>query len=94
MMPIDVHFTHANGTHHKVIRAQTSMVMLAIHLPLRLTAPCACQSRIDGPKRGCVTSQSCRRLEPREAAQAEISTNTVVGRPGTKMPTMPTPRLT
>lgn len=52
MMLIEVHFTQANGTHHRVIRAQASMVRLAIHLPLRLTAPCACQSRMAGPKRG------------------------------------------
>ena len=34
------------------------------------------------------------KLAEAQAAQAEIRMNTVVGRPGTKMPTMPVPRLT
>lgn len=35
--------------------AQSNMVNVAAHFPRRETAPCACQSRIDGPKRGCVS---------------------------------------
>src|SRR5690606_31336068 len=94
MLPIENHFTQASGTHQSMINAHSAIVAVAIHLALRLTAPWRCQLTISGPNCGWASSQRCRRSEPCEAAHAEISTNTVVGSPGTKMPTMPMPRLT
>lgn len=73
--------------------ADNNMVNVAAHLARRDTAPCACQSRIEGPKRGCVTRYRCRRSEPRDAAKAAIRMNTVVGMTGKKIPTMPAARL-
>lgn len=80
---------HAFGAKSQRITAQTAIASVAVHLALRLTAPCACQSWISGPKRGCAFSQASSRGEPRAAAKAESSTSGVVGSPGTTIPTSP-----
>lgn len=77
-----------------MIAAHAAIIDTASRLARRLTAPCACQSRIIGPNWRCASSQACSRCEPREAAKADSSTNGTVGSPGTAMPTMPNPRLT
>lgn len=73
--------------------AENNMVNVAAHLARRDTAPCACQSRIIGPKRLCASRYRCRRSEPRDAAKAAIRMNTVVGMTGRKIPTIPAARL-
>jgi hypothetical protein len=74
--------------------AETSIIVVAIHFARRLTAPCASQSRIAGPKRACACRRRWSRSEPRAAAHAAISTKTVVGITGRNAPTTPRPRLT
>jgi hypothetical protein len=73
--------------------ADNNIVNVAAHLPRRDTAPCACHSRIIGPKRLCVSRYRCRRSEPRDAAKAAIRMNTTVGMTGKKIPTMPAAKL-
>ncbi len=77
----------ASTTPHSAIMA------VALHFARRLTRPPSAQLRSIDPNSGCRHSQACRRGELRAAAQPAISTKTVVGRPGTKMPTIPRPRL-
>ena len=76
-----------------MITAQADIIVVASHFDLRLTAPCACQSRMIGPKCRCASSQRYSRCEPRAAAKADSSTNGTVGRPGTTMPIRPSARL-
>ena len=63
--------------------------MAAFHFERRLTQPPCCQSAISLPNTGCASSQRCSLGELLAAAHAAISTKTVVGNPGTKMPTTP-----
>ena len=71
----------------------SAIMAVALHFARRLTRPPSAQLRSIDPNSGCRHSQACRRGELRAAAQPAISTKTVVGRPGTKMPTIPKPRL-
>ncbi len=45
----------------------TAIITDANHFARRLTAPCSSHARIIFPKRGCPSSQSCNRREPRAA---------------------------
>ncbi len=81
--------THQRLPAHSKMAAQADMASVAFHLARRLTRPPACQSRISWPNTLWSNSQRCSRGELRAAAQAAISTNTVVGRPGTNRPTTP-----
>ncbi|ATG94270.1 peptide deformylase [Paracidovorax citrulli] len=72
---------------------QSAIMAVALHFARRLTRPPSAQLRSMEPKSGCRHSQACSRGELRAAAQPAMRTKTVVGRPGTKMPTMPRPRL-
>ena len=73
---------HALGAVRNMTIAQAAIITVASHLARRLTAPCACQSRIIGPNCRCRRSQACSRREPRAAAYADSSTNGTVGSPG------------
>jgi hypothetical protein len=81
--------THQRCPIHSRSVVHTPIAALAFHFERRLTQPPCCQSAINLPKTRCDSSHRCKRGELRAAAQAAISTNTVVGRPGTKMPTTP-----
>lgn len=93
MQPIEIAAIHHFGVTSVMITAQTTMLIVAAHLARLLTDPVACQSRITGPNCRCACSQRWRRAEPRIAAQAEMRMKTVVGKPGTKIPIMPRPKL-
>ncbi len=73
--------------------APRAMAALALHFARRLTRPPAAQSRSMGPNNRWRHSQRCMRSELRAAAQPAINMKTVVGRPGMKMPAMPSARL-
>lgn len=87
MQSIDSAFTHT-GTHQSMIKAHANMVTRAIYLSWRLTAPYACQSRMNALNCGCPSNHACNRSDPRAAAHAEITPDTAAGKPGTKMPTL------
>ena len=74
------------------ITAHSAIKKLAFHFARRLTHPPRAQSRSMGPNRRWYQSHSCRRGELRAAAQAAIRMNTVVGKPGTKIPMTPRAR--
>ena len=76
------------GVSHKTA-AHTIIMAAALRLALRLTKPPACQFCNMGPNKGWRHNHPCMRGELRMAAQPAIKMNTVVGKPGTKMPTMP-----
>ena len=73
--------------------AHTAIVAAALHLARRLTKPPAAQLRSMLPNRRCCHSHACMRGELRAAQAPAISTNTVVGKPGTKMPITPMAKL-
>ena len=58
----------AQGAVRNMITAHAAIITIANRLARRLTAPCACQSRIIGPNRRCASSRACNRCEPRAAA--------------------------
>ncbi len=58
-------------------------------LARRLMAPCARQSSMGGPRRGCVVSQLWRRGDDRANANVASSRNGVVGTSGSRMPAIP-----
>ena len=89
MQPQASMLTHQRLFSHSSTAAQTAMASVAFHLARRLTQPPACQSWINRPNTRCASNQRCSLGELRAAAQAAISTNTVVGRPGTNTPTTP-----
>ncbi len=62
------------------------MLTLAASLVRRVITPPRRQLRSGGPSRRWFSSQALRRGEPREAAQAASSTNSVVGSPGSTTP--------
>lgn len=74
--------------HHK-IPAHSAIIPEALHLARRLTLRDARQLRIIGPNTRCSSSQRENPGELRAAAQLAIKINTVVGSPGTKIPTTP-----
>jgi hypothetical protein len=76
------------GVSHKMA-AHPAIMAAALRLALRLTKPPACQFCSMGPNKACCQSQWCMRGELRMAAQPAIKMNTVVGKPGTKIPTTP-----
>lgn len=71
----------------------TPIMAVALHFARRLTRPPSVQLRRMDPKSGWRQSQAYRRGELRAAAHPAMSTNTVVGSPGTKIPTIPSARL-
>jgi len=86
-------------THTQVCEAAAQRITLlspittvALHLARRLTVPPWVQLRNGGPSSRWFQSQRYSRGELRAAAQAAISTNTVVGMPGTITPTTARPR--
>lgn len=86
MIAVPSHAIQSAGAVRKHNTAQKTIVMLAIHFARRLTARCSRQLRNSGPNTRCDSSQACSFGELRMAAQAAISTNTVVGMPGTQTP--------
>ncbi len=75
------------------IPALAAMAAVALHLALRFTVrPCA-QLRSGGPNKRWFHNQRYSRGELRAAAQAAIRMKTVVGKPGTMIPMMPSARL-
>lgn len=62
-------------------------------LAARETAPWRLQFSIGGPRRLCVISHECRRVEPRAKQKAASNRKGVVGNKGSAMPTMPAARL-
>jgi len=93
MIALPMEAIHHVGAVRNRMPAQNTIMIVATRLERRLTAPCVCQSWIIGPKRRCASSHACKRSEPRAAAKAESNTNGIVGRPGTTIPTMPSPKL-
>jgi len=72
--------------------ALSAMSTVALHLARRLTQPPAAQLRSMGPNSAWRHSQACSRGELRAAAQPAMRMKTVVGRPGTNTPAMPSAR--
>ena len=61
MQPMPSSAIHARGAAHHRMTAHADIIAVASHFARRDTAPCSCQSRITGPKRGCACSQRCSR---------------------------------
>lgn len=76
------------GVSHNTV-AHTAIMAVALCLARRLTKPPACQFCSMGPNKGWFHNHVCMRGELRMAAQPAIKMKTVVGKPGTKMPTTP-----
>ena len=76
------------------IAALAAIIVVAAHFERRLTCPPRDQSRSIGPNRRWCHSQRYKGGELRAAAQAAIKMKTVDGRPGKKIPTMPSARQT
>ena len=93
MQPIALARAHQGAATYNNTRAHNAIMALALHLARRLTQPPRAQSRSMEPNSGCCQSQTCRRGELRAAAQPANKMKTVVGSPGTKMPMIPSIRL-
>ena len=93
MQLMDKALAHTGAGTASMMRAQTAMVAVALHLARRLTKPPAAQLRSMPPNSLCRHNQPCRRSELRAAQAPAIRIKTVVGNPGTKMPTTPMHRL-
>ena len=94
MIAVPLPAIHHFGAVANMMALLAAIMPIAQYFARRLTAPLACHSRIIGPNVRCASRRSCRRREPRAAANAASSTKGVVGRPGRKMPTMPSPSAT
>ena len=89
MIAVPVAAIHSFGAVRNITTAQALIIVVASPFARRLTAPCACQSRIIGPNRRSASSRACSRCDPRAAAKADSSTNGTVGSPGTTTPITP-----
>lgn len=76
------------GMNHKMA-AQMHIMAVALRLARRLTQPPACQLCSMGANKGWFHSHAWMVGELRTAAQPATKMNTVVGKPGTKIPTTP-----
>src|SRR5690606_4375972 len=79
----------STGEVHTKSTMHSAITPVALHLALRRTQPPKAQSRSMGPNSRWYQSQACKRGELRAAAHAAIRINTVVGKPGTKIPITP-----
>ncbi|SOZ14931.1 hypothetical protein CBM2609_A40128 [Cupriavidus taiwanensis] len=77
---------------HAVVPIDSHIIDSARHFALNGMLRWRCQSLTSGPKRGCPSSHSWKRCEPRAKQAAASSTNGVVGSTGRKMPTTPSSR--